>query len=263
MFRHFLILLLTFPATTVAAGVSVMPVRITEVRVSNITNLGKGYITFCPPGMTVTLRVTGDDIKGATKRSEIELLKANDDVGTHLQDAEGGWGFENGWKKISRSELNDAQKAAGTFTVDVVLALPPRKASEIRELKGEFKVRANGKITAIAIRNLQEQTGREITQPALKEAGVKLRVLKPETDATNTLRLEVSGNMDSLLELEVEGKSHEDVVESSDTTKLDGKRITNYQLNRALDNSVTLNIQVAVGQKTVTVPFDLHDLKLP
>jgi len=42
-----------------------------------------------------------------------------------------------------------------------------------------------------------------------------------------------------------------------------GTTTLTYDLKKPLDNSMVLKISFTVGQKPVTVPFDLRDIELP
>jgi hypothetical protein len=43
----------------------------------------------------------------------------------------------------------------------------------------------------------------------------------------------------------------------------DDDRTDTFELNRPLDDTMTLKIELIVGLKTVTVPFEIKDVELP
>ncbi len=135
------------------AAVKVQPAEILETRL--VTLIKKENVFSSDSSkLQVKLNVDGPEVKGATKWGKVKLTEAVDDVGTDLKPKEEGGGFafsrNEDLEEISRFGSSDEDKKSNAFDATISLALPARKATTIKSLKGEFQVLAGAPPTTIA-----------------------------------------------------------------------------------------------------------------
>jgi hypothetical protein len=108
--------------------------------------------------------------------------------------------------------------------------------------------------------------GKSIDEPSLKAAGLQVKIVDPKDSKvggrganTPTLIVEVSGSSDALQKMAVLDSAGQSVSDESMTMM----NTTQFTLNKPLDDAMKLQFDVAVGQKTVTAPFEIKDIELP
>ena len=74
---------------------------------------------------------------------------------------------------------------------------------------------------------------------------------------------QISGKADALADVSIVDASGEQLNQGSMWTDDGGVRTVTYDLEKPLPDDASLQLEVWPGQKTVTVPFELKDVKLP
>jgi hypothetical protein len=160
----------------------------------------------------------------------------------------------------------------GPFQFQMAFAAPARKASKIATLKGQVQLIAGGEIKSVKVTHLPGNLGAAVKDEILKVAGLSVTPTKPtgftagiwvSQGQTRMIALVVSGNLESVRKLSIVDTDGKKVGEQSMSSTEGG--ITTYYLDgaKALDDTMTLQIDLNVGQKTITVPFEFHDIALP
>ena len=240
---------------------SVKPTMVTETRVKSLAAPGQPQ-SFVPNSfLQVTLRVSGKDLKGASRVGHWQIQEATDNLGNSLIDSTNTF-QTNSWIQLSPFMID---KRDGSFPVTLSLKAAPRKATRLRSLKASFTVLAGGKSQVAIITRPKSQLGQTITDETLKAAGVELQLLPPAKFAgARSVRFSVGGKMESLLRIEARDKSgKQQAIAYPGPATADNKQTYFIYLPRPLSDEMTFAVTVAVGQSAIKVPVDVQNLPLP
>jgi hypothetical protein len=258
-------LLLASVVAPADAAVKVQPAEIVETRMVTLIKKPNVFSSDAPR-LQLKLNVDGPELKGSTKWGRIKIAEAVDDVGTDLKPKDDAMGFGprgDDLEDISRFGFDDEEKKkTGTFDATIGLTLPPRKATAIKSLKGEFQVLAGGEEKVVTLTKLKSMQGKPLADPALKAAGITGTVAKASGDDP-ALAIDYKGSTDAIKEVEILDASGKSVSSGRFSSGFGDQQTVNYMLNKPLDDAMTMKIHLIVGQKAVTVPFELKDVKLP
>lgn len=272
----------------VLAAVVVTPVQVTETRQKDLLP-DQGVRMGPSTGLTVTIRLDGPEVKNATQYGKVKITTATDDAGTNLQ-AQGnnsfmGLGSDQFQPFRQTGTMMDFGKPApaapaSNHDVELSVGLPARSAKKIAVLRGELQVLAGtGQAKAVLVKNPQTMAGKALTDPVLKQAGVTVKVLDKKAAAANGMPADMPmmGNMGNGPSVSVEISGNPNAIESMDVVDAGGQSVANgsfdmttdnvmtktIQLSKPLSPAMTLKLGVSVGQKAITVPFELKDIDLP
>ena len=247
------------------AAVKVQPAEVLETRLLTLIKK-ENVFTSDASRLQVKLSVDGPEVKGATKWGKVKLTEAVDDAGTDLKPKKDDSGFSFGrnddFEEISRFGMSDDEKNSNAFDVAIQLALPARKASAIKSLKGEFEVMAGGEEKVVTLTKLKSMQGKPLADPVLKAAGINGKVTKPSGDDP-ALTVDYTGGTDAIKDVEILDAAGNSVSNGRFSSGFGGTQNVSYQLSKPLDDTMTMKMHLIVGQKTVKVPFELKDVKLP
>ena len=167
---------------------------------------------------------------------------------------------------------------ATDLKVQLRLGLAPRSATRIARLAGDVTVYTGGQVKTVPFDHPTRRYGHRLDDPALSAAGVTVDLLpadaKPDPNeislATTSgphVLLRCRGNLRSFVDpkLQVVGPDGKSATAGfSDAIDADRTDQTlTRSLDRPLDDAMSIRLTVVVGRRSVVVPFDLHDLKLP
>lgn len=266
-------------ATTAKAKIT--PVEIMETRVAQLESEPKWPRE---SALVVTIHIEGDEINDAASYGKVTFTKAVDDAETDLTKKEkkrGGFFSFGGsdddkWTSISEQKkfkaFGDEEKMKELKGFDVELVLQPsaRKATKIAVLSGSFPVLAGGEAKTVKATGLKSMIGKSIEDPALKEAGLAARIIDPKKEkgffggvGDDMFAMELKGNLNAVQGFDVVDKSGESVSYGHSSMGEDEKKNYWFNLQKPLDDEFILQIDLMVGLKEMTVPFELKDLKLP
>lgn len=268
-----LVMWLQTPAAAPTAGeqVTIAPISISETRSKNLVGEESGFGD--RSGIELVIRVQGDSLKGATSFGKLKVADAKDDTGTDLKVKERPmFGNDDDFKPIQSGMLGMLQKKGEKgFRVKLDLGVAARKAMKISLVKGEFQVLAGGKEATVTAKSLPGMKGKTITDPKLKEAGVEITVVDPKKaggmffggSGPNSLALKMTGTLTAIQEVEVLDKAGKSATSGHMSSGSDNEQTVSYDLKQPLDDTMTLQIKLLIGQKAVTVPFEVKDVELP
>jgi hypothetical protein len=247
------------------AAVKVQPAEVLETRLATLIKK-ENVFSSDSSRLQVKLRVDGPEVKGATKWGKVKLAEAIDDAGTDLKPKKDDSGFSFGrnddLEEISRSGMSDEEKKSSGFDVTISLALPARKASAIKSLKGEFEVMAGGEEKVVTLTKLKSMQGKPLADPVLKAAGINGKVAKPTGDDP-AFTVDYTGGTGAIKDVEILDAAGNNISNGRFSSGFGDAQNVSYQLSKPLDDTMTMKMHLVVGQKTVKVPFDLKDVKLP
>ena len=232
-------------------------------------------------GIELQLHVDGPAVKGARKVGKMKFTEASDDAGTDLtKKAKDAPTFENDeFREVREPQSfsfgdDKAPKPTG-FDLDMKLPTPSaRGAKSIKIVRGEMQVLVGGEKKVVEVKSLKKVYGKPLDDPALKAAGVDFTVQDPANaknaigfgrDQDKSVPVKMSGNLNAIAEVRFINKAGDNVNQGwmSENGQPADRRSLWHNLSESLNDDVTLQIEVWPGQKTLTVPFELKDVKLP
>jgi hypothetical protein len=217
-------------------------------------------------GIWVHLRVTGKAAAEAMRFGFLKIDKAVDDTGENL--ALGRAPSLVGNYDDTTIDATKARVKDG-FVMTVELSPAARKAAKIAALAGAFTMLCGGKQQEIVIQDVRSLVGKELQEPQLVKAGVKITPLKPDAtapeDADKKVGYALSGNTAVVVRIEFTDASGKAVEGSGaeSITRDRGVLTRHIWLKEKLPEKAALRVTVLVGAKEVRVPIDLKDIPLP
>ena len=226
-------------------------------------------------GVEVTLHVDGASVKGARQVGMIQIKQAIDDVGTDLNKKTA----DAPMRDLDRFEEVRAPQSFGFdertpkptgFDLDLKLPTPTaRSAKSLKMLSGQFQVIIGGEKKEIEVKSIKTHIGKPLDDPALKAAGITFTITDPAKaemsggEKGKDLPVTIAGDLAALGEVTIADASGEKLNNGSMWNDMGGKRSISYSLNKVLPADAVLKIEVFPGQKKVTVPFEIKEVKLP
>jgi len=258
------------PAATAtrAAGVKVVPVAVSETRHKW---LAAGPKKSDYAELKIAVHVVGEPAAKAVRFGHVKITHAVDEKGNSLlvpAKEQHPRDYESGFVTIADSRRGQAKNG---FQADLVRLRPAgRSAAKIAKVSGSLKLITGGKVAEVTIPNARSLIGIQVNHPALKAAGVTLKIVKPGTsiipweDPAKTIRFQIEGNVDAALSasmVDASGKA----VDCHSSVRTDGGATRRQSLTaeKELPEKAGLKLEVLSGAKVVTVPFELKDVPLP
>jgi hypothetical protein len=225
-------------------------------------------------GLNITLQVAGRTAGNATSFGRLSI-SGMDNLGGALRllsASVGGQPIDPGDKAMHEIHRDAIGRPAPPKWFDISLRLsePPRRATVIRRLKGSFQIIAGGKLNQVLV-NPRASLGKSITSPVLRKAGLQIKILRSVPagayapgPADDYLILAIRGSKLALEKVKLLNSSNRDIAKGFTFNSQGGGTLTSaYQLKRPLKAGDKVELIVATGQKTLTVPFDFRNIKLP
>jgi len=275
----FLISSVAAPAQTSKPTATVTLKKLTEKRE---LSLEKDSFAGWENGIELSLHVDGPDVVGARKYGKLKAIQALDDVGTDLTAKGEGPSFGGEtFREVREPQMfgRDNQPKPTGFDVDLKLPTPSvRNAKSIKVIAGSLEVLVGGEKKVVQVKPLKANIGKTIDDPALKSLGVGFTLIDPtKRSAKNSIAgallgggkpdksvsAEITGNIDALADVRIVDASGKKLSRSSMWQDDPGKRSITYDLEAPLPDDAVLEIEAWPGQKTVVVPFEIKDIKLP
>jgi len=207
--------------------------------------------------LRLDLKLEGPTVSGAMQYGGWKIAEAIDDKGESLIPP------ETDHKPARIDTLLDAPKISWCV-IHLDLGHTSREATKIAHLRGTVDVLAPSKVKVVEVPNIKQMLDKPLRDPAFEQAGLRIR-LESVKGSTTQCVVRFDGNRERLRSVELANKSGAEVLEySSHPTEADGTS-PHYEIvaARNLDSNMVLWLFVAIGQKSVTVPFDLKDIALP
>jgi|GEM_PF-6077256 len=259
-----------------AAPIAVKIARVDDNRVYSSPGAAQPMFNSNPPGLTITLHAFGPMANSAASYGKLTLTAARDNLGDVLRIASPSSGSfpmpgqSKGRHKIQRQPAGFGGPVPSGFDVPLHLTEPPRKALRITLLQGSFRVTAGGRLNTVAI-NPMTSMGQSIHSPTLTKAGLQIKMLKAMPmggfmpgPANQSLILAIGGNKTALERVKMLNASGSSIFAGfTSSSDQNGAKISSYQLKRPLKAGDKVELIVATGQKTLVVPFDFRNIKLP
>lgn len=275
--RTLLIVLGCLTVFSIAADepqVTVTLQSLVEKREANLSKEKDPFASF-HTGVQLTAHFDGPAVVGARKYKHAVLTKAVDDLGTDLLAVEKGaprmWsGYQDVPPPMGFFTKKQTKPLGFKLDIDIPVS-PPRSAKELTLVTGTIDLLVGGERKTIEVKDLKNQYGKAVEDPALKEMGVTFTILDPASrpaaakvfESKNLLAAKTTGDLEMLDEVKIEDGNGKSLSNGSLSTEVKGEKFINYELDAPLPADAVLKITFFAGQKKVTVPFKFENVKLP
>jgi hypothetical protein len=287
--RYIWIIVLLQWAASVGLACAQVDVRVAEVedrRWSDLVNPdARG--AFWDNTLTIKLYISGADIAAARLCGALKSVAAADDLGTELKMKPTVPGNVPGvgerfipalFARAVNSSKAATDPTAPRRDVEVQISLtsPPRRASEIQSIHGEFTILAGGTEEAIDVANVKSAIGGAMPNARLQSLGLELTAVSAADTGTlspakvflqpgqvRLLGIQVNAaNANILQSMEIVdgGKV---VAKESISSTAKGVRTTYFDGSGPLTDSAALRVHVLSGTSAVRVPIDISHIRLP
>ena len=259
-------------APPAAAGVSVRVVRVEESRVKElVSEPDQGTM---PSQVSLTLRVEGPEVAGATEYGGLKITEATDDTGASLKPEQVAFGDD--FMPLQGMFPGREEQPGRAAEIRVSLAAPQRHAATITRVKGEVKIRAGGEKKVVTVARVKERVGKRVDDAALKAAKLTVTVVDPKAagngngglapDAAfgaEAVSVKIVGDPAAVKQVDVVGPDGRSISQGRSSSGSGNTTVHTIMLDRAPGGSAALTIDLLVGQKDVRVPLDLKNIPLP
>lgn len=258
-----------------SAGAIVVKVsRVDDNRLAIAPGAARPVFNPNPPGLTVTLHVSGAVVRSAVSYGKVMLTECRDNLGDKLRIVSSSPpGFPapsgaNAMIPIQRQPAGFGPASTG-FDVPLQLTEVPRKATRITVLNGSFLVVAGGKLNTISIKPMK-LLGKAVQSPVLDKAGLHIAVLKSmpagmfDPGTGPSLLLKISGKTQALRKVRILNAAGANLFNGFiGSIMQNGAKFASYQIKRPLKAGDKVMLNVMVGQREIKVPFGFQNIKLP
>ncbi|CAN5605150.1 hypothetical protein BH10PLA1_BH10PLA1_20690 [soil metagenome] len=212
--------------------------------------------------ISVQVHASGPELEGSREYGNVVITAATDDLGTNLVPPKRDAARVEKFEEIHRY-FDSQKKETDGFEFTFYVMLPPRNATTITSIKGQFEVLAGGKDEVVTLTKLLSNAGKPAVDPMLKAAGITVTPVTAKRP--NEVAIEFSGDPDLLQDIELLDANDQSISgDTSDSTaKAPGIWIDTYSIQKPLDDSVVIKLRLWRGREKRTVKFEMTDLKLP
>ncbi|QOV91514.1 hypothetical protein [Humisphaera borealis] len=262
-FRLFFGLVLAGSTGPAWSAVTVTPTRVRETRVVALTKADANESRFFDRSeLEITLKLSGPEMQDATEYKMPTITEATDDTGASLLPKDKPF---SGFQQVQRDTFGSSPKKPPTTDVEIRtnLATAARKATTLKSVKGSLQIRAGGEKKQVVVKDVKSLAGKSIEDPALAAAkiGVKVEPAKPKSD--RELALEITGDKSPIKSIEVVDAAGKVVSNGYSSFGFSGTTKYSVSLEKPLDASMSVRINMVIGQQLIDVPFEFKDLQLP
>lgn len=228
--------------------------------------------------LELKLYVDGAAVKGATKYGHLQIKSATDDTGTNLTKKGEGpsqelKGFDDIRQRMTFGNHNEDKPKPTGFDFTLTLPTPSARAAKTVSISATLEVLAGGEKKIVEVKDIKGHLGKTIEDPALKAVGVSFQILdpaeqtgsgfRPSANANKDVVALISGKVEALASVHIVNKAGKKLNNSAMWSDDGNNRTITYECNEPLPADAVLQLEVWPGQKTVTVPIELKDVKLP
>jgi hypothetical protein len=270
----------------VSAGATVTLKRIVEKRE---ISLEKGPFSGWENGIDLTMHVDGPDVVGARKYGKLQAKRAVDDAGTDLtKKGEGPQHSIDSFDEVREPQQGFRMQRPGQpeppkptgFDVELKLPTPPLRSARTINVTGELQVLVGGEKKIISVKPIQQNLGKAVDDAALKSLGVSFALIDPSKPASpsaggliaralrggdtgKSLTVQISGNIPAIASIAIVDSSGKNLNQGAYWSDDKGVRTMTYDLEKPLPADASLQLEVWPGEKAITIPIELKDVKLP
>ncbi|MGB0714838.1 MAG: hypothetical protein ACPGXK_03115 [Phycisphaerae bacterium] len=276
--------MLVLPAQPHDAGVRLL--RITESRFTQVAEPTREksdepsmfFSSFGPEdALSLTIELRGPSVPRATHFGQVSFearTNTGETLSLHENYASGLTDLRTEFATVDREMMFLGQRdvPADVMQLDLKCALPSRAAHTLTDIRGSIKIRT-GKPETVRIANARQMMGKAIEHPTLAAAAVQITIVDrggsqggyagSNNSPSQSLTLLVSGETDALLDLDLVDGEGSTLNNSTMWSAMGSSMQYTLMCDRALPSDVALSIHVVTGSRTVSVPFQFSNTKLP
>lgn len=247
----------TQPADSRAAGVTVRPLRVTEIRhVGLVKRDGPGSrpAVDTPAGLHVRLECVGRPVKRASDIGFLQVTGRDDRARKVVLHPDSPLPAE-GFLRLDRRQMFLPNKPpANRIWVDLVLTLPARDATAL-DLEGSFQLQLVTK-KRVAVKEL---VAGPIEHPDLVAAGIRAELTRV---GDTYVMLRLAGETARFDEAQIFNQKRQEIGLNSVRTNDPDALLITYELQGATEGG-SMQLVVEVPSSAVTVPIRIEKLALP
>ncbi len=226
------------------------------------------------PGLTLSLRLTGEAAERATHYGFIEVSSAKTDQGEELKLVKGSnFSFSDPHKEFVLIDRNMmfmgmSDKPEDELAIDLKFSVPSRVTKRIEYLDGSLKL-LTGEKQDVVFKRIQSKTGQVLTNPILEQAGVSIKINEPGQAMLSSgnhdreINLQLSGKVENILGIEVVDSHGVSMVSSSMSSTFGGSTTRVIETTERIGPGSRLKVQVVINTETVLVPLKIRALAMP
>lgn len=216
----------------------------------------------------IILDLTGQSMKGAVAYANFRIEQAIDDAGEDLADSDDPVLFSN--THIKKTEQYRRSNGAPLIKVRALFRAPSRHATTFVRFKGQVQVMTlSDESRSIIIPRLASYIAHRPEVKALRKEKLGLQTGFAHYNGHDDHRyvyVWTYGNPVIVRKAQIiddNGQLIADGLIDDDYDMINSRQYSLGQLPRNVDDRMSLKLEIAAGQKVITVPFDLRNMSLP
>jgi hypothetical protein len=259
------ILLTVAAAARVRADAAAWTISADNITDNRTANLAAGSEPAPANTASITLNVHGPAANSVGSWGKVVITRATDDAGENLlPQRDAFFGSDpnqmTSIDEFARKMMQDDPSRG--IPVQLQFASPKRSAKQLVSVEGHFDLQLGGAEQIVTVPNLPSLSGKPVTDPLLKTAGITATVTEASAGG-DALGMQLSGAVSSVKDVAVLDASGENLVIGHGWSEINGVRDARYHLKSPLNPNCKLQIKLVTGQKSQTVPFHLKNIPLP
>ena len=250
-------------STLASAGkeVKVTALSISEHRYVQLEKTKNDFMTG-GSGTTIELLVKGEAVARATRVGNVEIAKAEDDLGNSLAPERQSI-LSSGMESIDRDSRFGRPQADDETQVNLNLKASSRSASSIAVLEGSLTLSV-AKVTKVEVpgSELRKLLGKKIENAILTNAGITVEVAKL-SEAGTLITLKVVDKKESITATNVVSAKGERLDNGYSSSGFGDVRTTELFGDGTLSDDAKLVLAVETQRQDMEVPFKFQNIQLP
>jgi hypothetical protein len=214
------------------------------------------------------IELEGDLLTDALEYDDLTLTKAIDDTGANLAP-------EPVATAPARLQKNPAATASPAGKLPVILKLPARAATQLKEITGTVTLLCYRR-QVILVERIKDQINQDLKDPLLKAHQLEVRIVDPaqsrpgtvEPDEAAELRdhavcVRFSGKLDKVLKVELETPDGQTLPTRSSTFGGGRTLLTTLTSDTIIPPDARARITIPISPEEKSVSFSLKEIPLP
>ena len=202
-----------------------------------------------------TLELSGKAAAEATRYGFLELTSVSDDKGKYLKLLESDSAFSDPTKTFVK--IDGFARKKGTLKIHFMLQHPDTDAALLTRCEGSVMLLTGGKRKIVTVPGVSNKLGTTLTAPALKQAGLRVKLQKPDKDEVDDPAKAVSVivNGPGLRQLTLVDSAGSKLSMGTSSFSFGSRTTYSLESERKLRPDDKLKLVLLSGQKPVKVPF--------
>ncbi|MCG3137732.1 MAG: hypothetical protein HJJLKODD_01582 [Phycisphaerae bacterium] len=254
-----------------ATDIKVQAVKVAETRSVQLQPDGPKMKYNGQPGqaaqLAVTVELIGAQLAQVVQYGQLKINSAADDQGQPLKAPEESFStISSGMQEVDRQSMYFWYEEVPTDRIQFDLIFEPtaRTAKQIKTIDAAIQLNLVAEKRQIVFENPTGLADQKLTHADLEAAKLNISLGKSEgEEAKNTIKLQINGSRDGLIDAELQDASGKKLETSRMTWSMGDNTEMSLQSWEPLPEGVKLVLTVGIGQQTLNVPIKLENINLP